>query len=46
VTPNQVFEPMKYLKTSGQTLDMSSLLTAFVAGRADASTRTDRHLPV
>jgi methyl-accepting chemotaxis protein len=31
VTPDQVFQVMKYLKTTGQTLDMDSLLTTFIA---------------
>ena len=31
VTPDQVFQVMKYLKASGQSLDMDSLLTTFVA---------------
>jgi hypothetical protein len=31
VTPDQVFQVMKYLKASGQSLDLSSLLTTFIA---------------
>jgi hypothetical protein len=31
ITPDQVFQVMKYLKASGQSLDMDSLLTTFVA---------------
>jgi hypothetical protein len=31
VTPDQVFQVMKYLKASGQSLDLDSLLTTFVA---------------
>jgi hypothetical protein len=31
VTPDQVFQVMKYLKASGQSLDMDSLLTTFIA---------------
>jgi hypothetical protein len=30
VTPDQVFQVMKYLKTSGQTLSQDALLTAFI----------------